>query len=147
MKVLCLTPPLRLTAVASPDYLARHKAPATPRDLQQHACIRFRNNGRPMDWSFERGKSKVEISVNSPLVCDSIDLMERAALDGIGIGYTIEAHVAEHLASGLLVALLREWSPAVHRYYLYYSGRGQMPAPLKALIDFFEKPGRAGAHP
>jgi DNA-binding transcriptional LysR family regulator len=147
MKVLCLTPPLRLIAVASPGYLARHKAPATPRDLQQHACIRFRNNGRPMDWSFERGKSKVEISVSGPLVCDSIDLMERAALDGIGIGYTIESHVAEHLASGRLVALLREWSPAVHRYYLYYSGRGQLPAPLKALIDFFEKPGRAGARP
>jgi DNA-binding transcriptional LysR family regulator len=140
MKVLCLTPPLRLIAVASPAYLARHKAPATPRDLQQHACIRFRNNGRPMDWSFERGKSKVEISVGGPLVCDSIDLMERAALDGIGIGYTIESHVADHLASGRLVALLREWSPAIHRYYLYYSGRGQMPAPLKALIDFFEKP-------
>ena len=89
-----------------------------------------------MDWAFERGRSKLEISVNGPLVCDSIDLVERAALNGIGIGYTIESHVAEHLTSGRLVALLRDWSPAVHSYYLYYSGRGQMPVPLKMLIDF-----------
>lgn len=140
MNVLCLTAPSRLIAVASPDYLARHKTPMAPRDLEKHACIRYRNNGRPMDWSFERGKSKVEISVNGPLICDRIDLVERAALDGIGIGYTIESHVADHLAAGRLVALLRDWSPAIHSYYLYYSGRGRVPAPLKALIDYFDKP-------
>jgi DNA-binding transcriptional LysR family regulator len=139
MALLRLTAPSRLVAVASPDYLARHKAPMIPRDLRGHACICYRNNGRRMDWVFERGKNKLEISVNGPLICDSIDLVERAALTGIGIGYTIESHVAEHLASGRLVALLRDWSPAVHSYYLYYSDRGQVPAPLKALIDWFQR--------
>ena len=139
MALLRLTAPSRLVAVASPDYLARHKAPTNPRDLQRHACICYRNNGRRMDWVFERGKNKLEISVNGPLVCDSIDLVERAALNGIGIGYTVESHVAEHLTSGRLVALLRDWSPAVHSYYLYYSDRGQVPAPLKALIDWFQR--------
>ena len=139
MALLRLTAPSRLVAVASPDYLARHKAPMIPRDLRGHACICYRNNGRRMDWVFERGKNKLEISVNGPLVCDSIDLVERAALNGIGIGYTVESHVAEHLASGRLVALLRDWSPAVHSYYLYYSDRGQVPAPLKALIDWFQR--------
>jgi len=139
MALLRLTAPSRLVAVASPDYLARHKAPMVPRDLRGHACICYRNNGRRMDWVFERGKNKLEIAVNGPLVCDSIDLVERAALNGIGIGYTIESHVAEYLASGQLVALLRDWSPAVHSYYLYYSDRGQVPAPLKALIDWFQR--------
>jgi DNA-binding transcriptional LysR family regulator len=141
MALLQLTAPSRLIAVASPDYLARHKPPVTPRDLQQHACIIHRSNGRRTAWVFERGKTKLEISVNGPLVCDSIDMVERAALDGIGIGYTIESHVAEHLASGRLVALLREWSPPLHSYYLYYSGRGQVPAPLKALIEFLARSG------
>ena len=139
MALLRLTAPSRLVAVASPDYLVRHKAPMIPRDLQRHACICYRNNGRRMDWVFERGKNKLEISVNGPLVCDSIDLVERAALNGIGIGYTVESHVAEHLTSGRLIALLRDWSPAVHSYYLYYSDRGQVPAPLKALIDWFQR--------
>lgn len=139
MEMLRLGRPSRLVAVAAPDYLARNKAPLSPRDLHRHACIIYRSNGRPMDWSFERGKTKLDISVNGPLVCDSIDLVVHAALNGIGIGYTIESHVAEHLASGRLVVLLREWSPPVHSYYLYYSGRGHVPAPLKALIDFFQQ--------
>ncbi|HEX4270841.1 MAG TPA: LysR family transcriptional regulator [Rhizomicrobium sp.] len=138
MALLRLSAPLRLVAVASPDYLTRHKAPATPRDLQRHACICYRNNGRRMDWEFQRGRNRLVISVNGPLVCDSLDFMVRAAVAGIGIGYTIESHVADHLASGRLTVLLRDWSPPMHSYYLYYSDRGQLPAPLKALISFFE---------
>jgi DNA-binding transcriptional LysR family regulator len=139
MELLRVSAPSRLIAVASPDYLARNKAPAAPRDLHDHACICYRNNGVMMDWAFERGKTKLEISVSGPLICDNMDLVVRAALDGIGIGYTIESHVAEHLRAGRLVSLLREWSPAVHSYYLYYSGRGQLPVPLKALIAYFQQ--------
>lgn len=143
MQILRVSAPSRLVAVASPDYLSRHKPPANPRDLHTHACICYRSSDRLMEWIFERGKTKLEISVNGPLICDSMDLVLRAALDGIGIGYTIESHVADHLAAGRLMPLLREWSPAVHSYYLYYSGRGQLPAPLKALIEWFENRGRA----
>ncbi len=139
MQIQRVSAPSRLIAVASPGYLSRHKAPATPRDLHDHACICYRNSGRMMDWAFERGKTKLEISVSGPLICDSMDLAVRATLDGIGIGYTVETHVADHLAQGRLVPLLREWSPAVHSYYLYYSGRGQLPVPLKALIDWFQR--------
>jgi DNA-binding transcriptional LysR family regulator len=139
MQLLRVSAPSRLIAVASPDYLSRNKAPVAPRDLHRHACICYRSSDRLMDWIFERGKTKLEISVSGPLVCDSMDLVVRATLDGIGIGYTIESHVADHLAQGNLVPLLREWSPAVHSYYLYYSGRGQLPVPLKALIDWFER--------
>ena len=139
MKVLQVSGPLRLIAVASPEYLSRHPAPATPQDLHRHACIRLRKTNQLMVWEFERGKSKLEISVNGPLIVDSLDLAVRAALDGVGVAYTVESHVAAFLAEGSLVPLLREWSPARHQYYLYYSGRGQLPMPLKALIDFFRQ--------
>lgn len=138
MKLLRVSAPSRLIAVAAPYYLARNKAPVMPRDLHHHACICYRNGDRLMDWVFERGKSKLEISVSGPLICDSMDLVVRAALEGVGIGYTIESHVADHLVKGRLVALLRDWSPAIHSYYLYYSGRGQLPVPLKKLIEFFQ---------
>lgn len=138
MRILRVSAPSRLVAVASPDYLSRHKAPATPRDLHHHACIGYRSNDKVMEWAFERGKTKLEISVSGPLICDNVDLVVRAALDGIGIGYTIESYVADDLAEGRLVPLLREWSPPVYSYYLYYSGRGQLPVPLKALIEWFE---------
>jgi DNA-binding transcriptional LysR family regulator len=109
--------------------------------LQLHSCIQLRNNGQILDWEFERGKNKVAVTVNGPLTVDSMELMVRATLEGVGIGYTMESHITEHIVGGRLIPLLLDWSAPHHSYYLYYSGRGHIPVPLEALIAFF----RAGA--
>ena len=44
--------------------------------------------------------------VNTP------DLAVRAAVDGLGIAYTIEALVEPFLRSGQLVPVLEDWSPS-----------------------------------
>jgi DNA-binding transcriptional LysR family regulator len=137
MQMLRVSAPSRVIAIAAPGYLARRPAPGIPADLQRHDCICLRNNNRLIDWEFEKGKQKVEVSVSGPLIVNNMELMVRAALDGIGIGYTVDTYVTDHIAAGRLVVLLKDWSPARHSYYLYYSGRGQLPAPLDALIAFF----------
>jgi DNA-binding transcriptional LysR family regulator len=70
---------------------------------------------------------------------NSVDLLVRAVLDGMGIGYTIESYVAPHIAAGRLIPLLTDWSPAHHSYYLYYSGRRQLPVPLKVFAAFLRQ--------
>lgn len=40
-----VTPDLRTAVVASPDYLSRFPAPESPRDLQRHRCIGWRQAG------------------------------------------------------------------------------------------------------
>jgi len=40
-----ISDPLRLVVAASPDYLARHQRPKTPKDLQAHNCMRLRFPG------------------------------------------------------------------------------------------------------
>lgn len=137
MQMLRVSEPSRLIAMASPDYLSAHPAPVSPNDLQRHACIRLRNNGQIIDWEFQKGKNKVDVSVSGPLTVDNMGLMVRAALEGVGIGYAMEFHIADHIAAGRLVPLLLDWSASKHSYYLYYSGRGHLPVPLNALIAFF----------
>jgi DNA-binding transcriptional LysR family regulator len=137
MQMLRVSEPSRLIAMASPAYLSSHSAPVSPTDLQRHACVRLRNNGRIIDWEFQKGQSKVDVSVNGPLTVDNMELMVRAALEGVGIGYAMELHIADHIAAGRLVPLLLDWSVLHHSYYLYYSGRGHLPLPLTALIAFF----------
>lgn len=137
MQMLRVSAPTRLIAIAAPAYLAGHSLPVSPNDLQRHACIRLRNNGRILDWEFQKGNNKVEVSVSGPLTVDSMDLMVRATLEGVGIGYTMESHITDHIGAGTLVPLLLDWSVPQHSYYLYYSGRGHLPVPLSALIAFF----------
>jgi DNA-binding transcriptional LysR family regulator len=67
--------------------------------------------------------------VNAP------DLAVRAAVDGLGIAYTIEALAEPFLRSGQLVRVLEDWSPSVEGLFLYYPGHRQVPASLRALID------------
>ena len=92
-----------------------------------------------MPWEFSKGKSKFEMSVNGSLTVNSMDWSMRAALDGIGIGYTIESYVSGHIAAGRLVPLLLDWSREHHSYYLCYTGRRQLPVPLKVFTAFLRQ--------
>jgi DNA-binding transcriptional LysR family regulator len=139
MQMVRVTDPSRLIAFASPEYLSHHPAPKTPPDLQRHNCIGFRKDIQCMPWEFAKGKSKFEMAVTGSLTVNSMDLMVRAGLDGIGVGYTIESYIASHIAAGRLVPLLTDWSPGHHSYYLYYTGRRQLPVPLKVFTAFLRQ--------
>jgi DNA-binding transcriptional LysR family regulator len=129
---------LEMMAVASTRYLARHGRPETPRDLQHHRCINWRlpSTGGVYRWEFERGKRVLEVAVEGPLVVNDADLAVRAALDGVGIAYLIDLHVAALVRSGKLERVLAPWSPSFPGFYLYYPSRRQMPPVLRAFVDF-----------
>ena len=63
------------------------------------------------------------------------DLAVRAAVDGLGIAYTIEALADPFLRSGQLVRVLEDWSPFSEGLFLYYPGHRQVPVALRALMD------------
>ena len=129
----------RFLVVASPKYLKRHPAPKTPKDLRDHNCIRNRlPNGAIFGWEFHKGARNIQANVEGTLIVDDIDLSIRAVLDGIGLAYLLFDYVALDIAKGRLVPLLEDWSPRLSGFYLYYSSRRQVTAPLRALIDFLK---------
>jgi DNA-binding transcriptional LysR family regulator len=127
----------RFIAVASPDYLARHGAPRTPQDLRAHNCIRFRlTTGETYPWVFERAGERLEATVGGTLVTNDPDLILRAALEGVGVGYAVEAFVAPYTAEGRLAALLDDWAAPFSGYHIYYPSRRHIPAPLRVFVEF-----------
>jgi DNA-binding transcriptional LysR family regulator len=87
------------------------------------------------DWPFERNGSSQKIAVNGRVMVNTPDLAVRAAVDGLGVTYTIEALAEPFLRSGQLVRVLEEWTPSYEGLFLYYPGHRQVPAALRALID------------
>jgi DNA-binding transcriptional LysR family regulator len=75
------------------------------------------------------------VAVNGPLIVDDLELMVHAAIDGAGLAFVAEEHIAQHLASGDLVRVLDDWCPPFDGYFLYYPSRRQQPAALTALIE------------
>jgi DNA-binding transcriptional LysR family regulator len=130
-------PRQRFAAVASPDYFERWPKPASPRDIAGMPCVGFRfDSGADYHWEFERGGVELEIAVQGPFVTNSQELMVDAALDGIGLAYVFEKVAEEPIAAGRLVRVLEDWCPYYPGLYLYFPSRRQLPAPLRAFIDF-----------
>jgi DNA-binding transcriptional LysR family regulator len=127
----------RFAVVGSPGYFKKHRPPATPHDLKGLPCIRYRfSSGTVYRWEFERGGIEVDIDVEGPLTLNDQDLMLDAARDGTGLAYVFEAQAQDLIAKRKLVRVLADWCPAYPGFFLYYPSRRQLPAALRAFVDF-----------
>lgn len=128
-------PDLRMVVIASPDYLALHGAPATPHDLADHACINYRlpTLGGLYAWEFEKDGQATNVRVAGRLIFNSMALVQRAVLAGMGMAVMMHDEVAPLIAEGRLVTVLDDWTPPFSGYHLYYPSRRQ-PTPAFALL-------------
>jgi DNA-binding transcriptional LysR family regulator len=126
----------RFVVVGSPAYLEANPPPRTPGDLIRHRCIRARwPSGGIYRWEFARRAETLTIDVPGVLTLDEPILMREAALAGAGLAYLRKAWIAEDVVAGRLVSVLSEWMPSEPRLCLYYPGRRNVPASLRAFID------------
>lgn len=136
MVAIPVSPEQRFLVVGSPEYFADHPRPLHPQDLRQHACVRWRLSlGGNYRWEFAKDGQALEMELDGPLVINDTQLNSQAALEGIGLAYCMETEVAEHLATGRLIAVLEDWCPTIPGFFLYYPSRRQVPAGLRALIE------------
>ena len=136
MIAMPLGPHTRHVVVGAPRYFAKRARPIVPADLMDHECIRTRYpSGALYRWEFERRGEAMRIDVPGSLTLDEPDLIAQASRAGIGLAYVGEWIVADDIASGRLIEVLTEWTPAYPGYCLYYSGRRHMAASLRAFID------------
>jgi DNA-binding transcriptional LysR family regulator len=129
--------PMKVAVVGAPSYFARRRPPRTPDDLPSHTCIEYRlaANERVFEWPLERNGKSRRISVNGRVMVNNPLLAVRAAVDGLGITYTLEALAEVFLRSGQLVRVLTDWTPSFEGLFLFYPRQRQVPAALRAFID------------
>jgi DNA-binding transcriptional LysR family regulator len=131
-----VSPDLRPAIVGSPGYFESHPRPKSPRDLPGHRCINFRHGSAGIyRWEFEKGRKSLSIGVDGPLIADDLEIVIRAAIDGVGLAFMSEDDAAPHLASGALVQVLQDWCQPFPGFFMYYPSRRQQPAALSALIN------------
>ncbi|TIV23697.1 MAG: LysR family transcriptional regulator [Mesorhizobium sp.] len=113
MIALKVGPDLSMAVVASPGYLATHAVIEHPRDLTDHRCINYRmtGSGAIYAWEFERGDEVLSVQVPGALATNDPDIMLKAALDGLGVGYILEHEAARFISEGRLVRVLADWTP------------------------------------
>ncbi|MGH8435563.1 MAG: LysR family transcriptional regulator [Pseudomonas sp.] len=141
MVAVPITPVLEMAVVGSPGYFERHGKPATPADLVQHNCLCYRHTSSGAIYRWEFASPDVEghtfvVEPHGSLTTNDDDGMIRAALQGVGLVQHMDLAVREHLGDGTLVRVLQRWCKPFPGFYLYVPSREQMPAKVRALMDF-----------
>lgn len=124
----------RTILVASPAYIEKHGAPQRPADIAKHHALA---HGDQRSWSFARtGGEEEVVRIVSRFGSDSGDLLQHAALQGVGLLRTSEIAVTEDVAAGRLIRLLPDYELAAEAaiWVVYPNAKHPMPR-LRALLD------------
>lgn len=132
-----IAPDIRMAIVGSPRYFRRHPPPSEPQHLVEHRCINLRlpTSATLNKWRLLQNGREVRVSVEGPLIFNTIDLILDTAIDGLGLAYLPLDQVSRHLKGGRLVQVLREWTPPLPGYHLYYPSRRHSSPAFRLLVD------------
>lgn len=124
----------RLVTCASPDYLRQAPAIDSPDSLQHHACISLSAQGR--QWYFRHGDKERAQQIAPRLVCNQIRAASLACVQGVGIVRLMHYQVAQELAEGRLVRILREYEPMDLPIQLVYPHPLQLSPRVRTFVDW-----------
>lgn len=141
MVAVPVTPMLEMAIVGAPSYFERHGVPESPADLMRHNCLAYRytSSGTIDRWTFSAPDEAERAIVFEPqgnAIFNDDDSMLRAAVRGIGLVQHLDLSVRHMLAEGSLRRVLRPWCKPFPGFFLYVPSRAQMPARMRALMDF-----------
>jgi DNA-binding transcriptional LysR family regulator len=126
----------RLVLCASPDYIARHGAPAAPEDLARHNCLTYEYALRDA-WTFRDASGRERtVRVAGSLNSNNGDLLAAAAVQGVGIVLEPDFIVGSELKMGNLVPVLESFEAPASPIYAVYPSRRFLPAKVRAFVDF-----------
>lgn len=127
---------VRRVVCASPDYLARHGAPATPADLATHDCISFEVMESRRAWVFGAARSAQAVPVHSRLAVNTVDAAIAAATLGVGLVRVMSYQVMHALRNDTLRIVLEPFESEPLPVSLVHKGQTPLPLKLRAFLDF-----------
>ncbi|MDQ7988083.1 MAG: LysR family transcriptional regulator [Candidatus Dactylopiibacterium sp.] len=131
---LPVAPANRRVVVASPAYLARAGAPATPADLARHNALTYVLRGRTYDrWRFRHHGQPQHVAVRGSLTSDDAEVIHRLALAGEGIAYKSWLDVCDDVQAGRLSLLLPQYEGDSVPLNLICPHRKQLSAAVRLL--------------
>jgi DNA-binding transcriptional LysR family regulator len=123
--------------VASPAYLARAGVPQRPEDLVRHRWIALTVLRAPLSWRFTAANgNQRSIRVQAIARANSPDGVLGLLRGGVGISVLTDIALEPDLRSGRLQRVLAQWSLPSGGIYVVYPSTRQVPAKVRAFIDF-----------
>jgi DNA-binding transcriptional LysR family regulator len=129
---------VRRVMCASPAYVERHGAPATPAALREHNCIMEHYGAELEIWRFASasGTSLVPVSILPRLIVNSAAAAAESAAAGHGVARVMSYQAAEAVRTGKLVIVLARHEPPPIPVHLVMPSARSGAAKQRAFIAF-----------
>jgi LysR family transcriptional regulator for bpeEF and oprC len=127
-----------LIPCAAPAYLDVWGRPSHPQELIRHrAIIPGRRDEDPFTrWTFSRnGKQEVVTVPVIAVVREGVGMVD-GALAGLGLAQLYDVAAHQYIVEGGLEPILKDWSYARQPVYAVFPSRRNVPAKVRAFIEF-----------
>ena len=124
--------------LAAPAYLKAAGPIKVPADLASHAWVALTLLPAPLTWKFAsaRGQTRT-VRMNARLRTDSGGTLRALLENGMGVSVMDSLSSAQAVREGRLTRLLPQWSLPKGGVYVVYPPGRQVPAKVRAFIDFY----------
>jgi DNA-binding transcriptional LysR family regulator len=128
-----------LHVLASPDYLRRHGAPATPEDLAGHSLLGFAQYEQGNQWPL-RHQAGNTLAITPSLAASSGETLRQLALAGQGIVCLADFMTRDDIATGRLVRVLQDCSTGYRQqiHAVYYRNT-QLAQRISCFLEFLQQ--------
>lgn len=127
---------VRRVTIAAPGYLAEWGCPDTPADLSGHRIIQPLSLNEPPRWVFIANGKERSGQFTPRLQTNSVGDAIASAKAGWGVTRALSYQVADGLADGSLVEILRDWEDRDMPIHLVHSEGRLGSAKIRQFIDF-----------
>jgi LysR family transcriptional regulator for bpeEF and oprC len=127
-----------IIACASPGYLDRHGRPEHPQDLSGHHGIvpGHRHEDTYARWTFFKGNQREVVTVPVGVVLREGVGLAVTAIGGVGIVQLFDIAARPFIEDGDLEPILQDWSCGREPVYALFPGRRNVPAKVRAFVEF-----------
>ncbi|MDF2398596.1 LysR family transcriptional regulator [Pseudomonas sp. 3MA1] len=130
--------PFGFVLVGAPGYFARRGTPQSPRDLEHHACLRYKFPGgtQLQQWRLHLADSAAPLVLGSALTSNNLESLIHAATQGLGIAYVPDFVVGGALADGSLVSVLDDYQQERGKFSILWPNSRHLLPKLRVFVDF-----------
>lgn len=126
---------VRRVLVASPDYLARHGAPAHPRELDRHRIAQSTGHSASREWLFRENDQTLSVHIEPTLTVSSLRATIDCAREGWSLARVLSYQVRDELERGALVGVLEDFEPAALPVCLVFPPSRRPSATLMHFVE------------
>jgi LysR family transcriptional regulator for bpeEF and oprC len=122
--------------VASPEFLSKNLNLKNIEDLNLVTAVGFGEFGKERAWDLVGLPKKIKIRPNAPIVTNTMDMLLKLVLDGVGVSLIPTFIANSEIKSGKLIHLFKTYYSKPIPVHFVMPPQKEMPQKLKKFIEF-----------